>query len=62
LLKEIVNEDLKNLENMLLKLASIYINKGLAGREHVQLSYVEELRHKMGDRKSKTFVSWFNTN
>ncbi|KAJ3327154.1 hypothetical protein HDU76_012304 [Blyttiomyces sp. JEL0837] len=46
-------EDLKVLEKTLLKIATIYINRGLNGKEAISSSYIDELRFKMSDRRTE---------
>ncbi|KAJ3193176.1 hypothetical protein HK101_005301 [Irineochytrium annulatum] len=49
---DVALEDMKVLEKEMLKIASIYINAGLKGREALSTTYMDELRYKMADRRA----------
>jgi hypothetical protein len=49
-------QDLKEIEKQLLKVATVFINKGPNGREPISSSYMDELRFKLADRRSKKTV------
>ncbi|KAI8844928.1 hypothetical protein BC829DRAFT_281087 [Chytridium lagenaria] len=53
LIYDVTLEDMKALDKELLKLATIFINNGLNGREAISLGYMDELRFKMADRKAE---------
>ncbi|KAI9344820.1 hypothetical protein DFJ73DRAFT_494065 [Zopfochytrium polystomum] len=52
ILYDVAIDDMKQLEKQLIKIATIYINKGLGGREPVSSAYVDELRYRMTDRRT----------
>ncbi|KAJ3415446.1 hypothetical protein HDV05_004888 [Chytridiales sp. JEL 0842] len=49
---DVAIQDLKNLEKQLIKLATVYINKGPNGREPMSSSYMDDLRFKLADRRT----------
>ncbi|KAJ3056732.1 hypothetical protein HK097_004593 [Rhizophlyctis rosea] len=45
--------DLRALETNLLKVATTYINNQAGGQEHVSMSYMDDLRFRLSDRKTE---------